>query len=262
MTTIRKGYADSTGGQIHYRSAGQRRSLPLVLLHQTASDSSMYEALMLELSDSFWIVAPDIPGFGGSPPLREPATMAGYARALYSCLASLDIGSCWLFGHHTGASIAVQMEHDHPGFARKLALSGPTLLSPAQRAALPDRAPPLSLKANGSHLTAVWERIFAKDPEAPLELIQRETLLTLSAAGSYREAYEAVAAQDFAGQLATIRCHTLVLAGDQDSLYEALDESLERLQNGRKHVIPGAGTYVCDRFARELAAILLEFFVP
>ena len=41
-TDLRKGYADTHFGQIHYRAAGSGSGLPLVLLHQTASDSVMY----------------------------------------------------------------------------------------------------------------------------------------------------------------------------------------------------------------------------
>lgn len=266
---IRRGYVETRDGQIHYREAGERRpgqgqgpasERPLVLLHQTASSSAMYEGLMAQLAPHFWIVAPDTPGFGESfcPPQR--ATMAYYARVLVEALAGLGITGCHLFGHHTGASIAVQLLTDVPTLAERLALSGPPYLSPAQKQAFRDNIRPLVLRPDGAHLVELWERLKAKDGEVPLALTHREFLLNLQAGERYHEAYLAVAEHDFEGQLAALTCPVLVMSGTRDSLWSSLEPAFQGLQRGQKQVLGDTSTYVCDRAPERLASLLIDFF--
>ncbi|MBN8658688.1 MAG: hypothetical protein J0M11_23325, partial [Anaerolineae bacterium] len=66
MSIIRKGYAETSEGQVHYREVKHASGTPLVLLHQTASSGMMYEPLMTLLKDDFHTIALDNPGFGAS----------------------------------------------------------------------------------------------------------------------------------------------------------------------------------------------------
>ena len=179
MTIIRKGYIDTSLGLIHYRAAGELDRPPLLLLHQTASSSAMYEALMRRLADRFHILAPDTPGFGESARPAGPASMAGYGAALSECAQRFGFSSPgFVFGHHTGASIAVQIESAAKGFCRKLALSGPPYLTATQKRALREGVIPIRIGPDGAHLQTLWQRLRAKDPSAPLALTHREFLLT------------------------------------------------------------------------------------
>ena len=47
---IKKAYADTSGGQCHYRYQSGI-SDPIVFLHQTPSSSQMFEAIMQRLQD-------------------------------------------------------------------------------------------------------------------------------------------------------------------------------------------------------------------
>ena len=47
MTTkIRKGYVDTSDGQVHYQTCGPGSGDPIALLHMTASAANSYDALM------------------------------------------------------------------------------------------------------------------------------------------------------------------------------------------------------------------------
>jgi pimeloyl-ACP methyl ester carboxylesterase len=61
------------GLSIFYREAGNREHPVLLLLHGFPSSSHMFRNLIAELSDSFYIIAPDYPGFGqsSSPGVKE-----------------------------------------------------------------------------------------------------------------------------------------------------------------------------------------------
>ncbi len=261
---IRRGYIDAAAGQVHYREAGRRGRPALLLLHQSPSTSAMYELLMRQLADDFHLLAPDTPGFGNSDPLQsgtDPVGIRDYAAVIAQFAAACEITPCFVFGHHTGAAIAVQLEHDFPGTARAMALSGPTLLTDEQRTTLPHRASPIPVAENGAHLQAMWQRIREKDEAAPHGLVQREVLSALAAGPAYLSSYEAVCRQDFAAQLNTIQCPVLVFAGDEDPLYAAVDPTVARLPRGQRADLRGGErTYVCERQAEAVARLLRDFF--
>jgi pimeloyl-ACP methyl ester carboxylesterase len=62
------------GTEIFYREGGEGSARTLLLLHGFPSSSAQYQALMERLEDRYHVIAPDLPGFGQSPPLEGPAT--------------------------------------------------------------------------------------------------------------------------------------------------------------------------------------------
>ncbi|MEX0827383.1 MAG: alpha/beta hydrolase [Haliea sp.] len=265
---IRKSYVDVVLGdnrlQIHFREAGDRCLPPLLLLHQSPSSSVMYVAMMQQLAGHFWLLAPDTPGFGGSDcfELDRPVEVSDYAAAMKAFLDVMGIGPCFVFGHHTGASVAVQLGYDFTDTIKAMSLSGPTYLSAELKVALPGLAETFPLQDDGGHLLSMWKRIRAKDPQADLRLSLRETLLAFSCDGNYPQAYAAVVRQPFAQQLATLKCPVQVFAGDQDPLSDSVDPTLEVLEKGeRASVSHGSRTYVCDRQAAEVSGLLKGFFL-
>lgn len=257
---IRRGYVPAGRLQVHYRRAGDAGAPLLVLLHQTPSTSAMYEPLMERLASRFDVLAPDTPGFGNSDALDEPFTIAAAGSALAAAVRWIRKEPAGWFGHHTGAALALQVAATQPQQVARLALSGPCLLDDALRARLPQLAAPVPVAADGSHLKALWDRMAAKDPEAPAAILQRETLAAAAAGASYPQAYRAVTEVDTAAQLRSLDCPTLVFAGTRDSLYGPLDGAFALLKHGRKAEIAGARTFACERQADDVAALLGDFF--
>ena len=66
MTTVKYRTADVDGFKIFYREAGPTGAPKLLLLHGFPSASHMFRDLIPLLADRFYIVAPDLPGFGNS----------------------------------------------------------------------------------------------------------------------------------------------------------------------------------------------------
>jgi pimeloyl-ACP methyl ester carboxylesterase len=66
MSTIQYRTADVDGFKVFYREAGQAGKPKLLLLHGFPSSSHMFRDLIPLLSDSYHIIAPDLPGFGQS----------------------------------------------------------------------------------------------------------------------------------------------------------------------------------------------------
>ncbi len=111
----------------------------------------MYEGLMGRLADRFHILAPDTPGLGESEGPVAAASIAGYGSALRECARKFGFSSpSFVLGHHTGASIAVQIESDAPGFCRRLALSGPPYLNATQKRALREGVIPIRIEPDAA----------------------------------------------------------------------------------------------------------------
>jgi pimeloyl-ACP methyl ester carboxylesterase len=229
MSIIRKGYADTPNGQVHFRQLNKVDGVPLVLFHQTASSGMMFESLMTLLADDFNTIAPDNPGFGASFPPPSLFTVQYLSDSLHAALTSLGVESCYVFGHHSGSAIAVQMAFDHPGFIKRMVLSGPPLLSVDQ--------------VNG----------------LALEIVHREVLLTQSARDTAQAAYQAVFDQPFGEQLASLEIPILVMAGENDTLRASLEPAHKLLRNGEMRVISGEGPYICDTNPQAVAEILKSF---
>jgi len=221
----------------------------------------MYESVMEQLQESYWCIAPDTPGYGGTAHPSEPGNIALYARVIRAALRELDIDRCWLFGHHTGASIAVQMLNDEPGLAEKLVLSGPPYLTQAQIETLVPKVAPVRLEEDGSHFMDVWDRIRAKAPHVPVHLTHREAVSNLQVGPRYLEAYTAVFEHDFETQLQAIETETLVMAGAQDTIRGSLEPSHALLQNGHLLALPTGGTYICDTHPDLVSSAISGFFV-
>lgn len=258
MTHLRRTYLNTRFGQLHCRLSGENHPHALLLLHQTASSGAMFEALMPHLYAGF-ILAPDTPGFGASF-IPEHFSIPFAAEAMVQALNELGIHSVDIFGHHTGAAIALQIATDHRALVRRLALSGPPLLTPSQKEKLAAGLTPPNLDEAGTYLQATWQRLRGRAPEAPFAFTLRETLLTLSAGEVYAEAYRAVFEQDIAGQLAAVTCPVLVMAGEHDTLRASVEPACALLQNARAEILPKAGPYLCDFQAEQVANLLNSFF--
>ena len=258
---IIKGYVNTPYGQVHYRSSpGPPTGTPLVLFHQTASSSVMYESLCAELGDDVWFFAPDTPGFGGTAAPPRTASIKYYADVLYASVRAMGIEKCWFFGHHTGASVAVQVAYDHPDLALKMALSGPPFLSEEEKAERRAAVHPIVVARDGSYLAATWERTWAKQPDMPEALAHRETVLNLHAGERYHEAYLAVFNHDFAGQLPQLRIPLLLMAGDLDTLWPHFDAACNAVPTAERAAFRGVGSLICDLRAKEVAETLRRFF--
>ena len=257
--SIRKGYADTPNGQIHFRQLKHVDGIPLVLFHQTASSGTMFEQVMTLLADDFHTIALDSPGFGASFQPPSLFSVQYLSDSLHAALTQLGVESCYAFGHHTGSAIAVQMAYDYPNFIKRMVLSGPPLLSVEQVEGLRASLQAFRIADDGGHLLQVWERIRKRDAALASDIVHREVLLTQSARDAAQGAYQAVFEQPFNAQLEALEIPILVMSGENDTLRASLEPAYRLLRNGEMRVIAGAGPYVCDTNPQAVAEILKSF---
>lgn len=214
----RRGYVDTSWGQIHYRERGTGE--PVLLLHQTPSSSSMWERVMHVFPEGFRLVAPDTPGFGCSdaPAVPDAEGLAWYAEQVVAVMDALGVERASLVGHHTGAMIATELAAASPERVDKLVLIGmlafrTTLqrhwwLNQVKRWQ-PDTTGAFLETSALPFLRAVVTR---DDPGQFLDSL----VAYLQAGPNYWWAYDAVFAYDTIARAPSVQAPTLLLVGDHE----------------------------------------------
>jgi pimeloyl-ACP methyl ester carboxylesterase len=225
MRSLRRGYVDTAGGQLHFHSvAGIEPAI--VFLHQTASSAQSYDPLLSALSLPNRLIAIDTPGFGGSFDLPGWPTLADYAGIVIEAADALAIDRFHLFGHHTGASLAIEIAAQVPRRLASLMLSGPVFMTPEEQAdfALHYRAPIQPVRS-GSHLLANWAYTESNNPSCSVELLHDAVVDLLRAWRARPQAYMAVAHHDTAARARALDLPVLLLTAPGDFFHASFDRA-------------------------------------
>lgn len=91
---------------VHYWSVGEGNGRPVVLLHGGFGDAwANWNAVIGGLGLSFYVIAPDLPGYGQSDPLARPSAEA-LTRWLAAFMDAIGQPQAALIGHSYGALVA------------------------------------------------------------------------------------------------------------------------------------------------------------
>lgn len=223
MPSILKAYHNTANGRIHYRflSSGREHTnlAPIILLHMSASSSSSMEKMMVHLADlGYPTYAPDYPGFGSSsPPATNPANIAFYCNTVFDFCKAMNLKQFHIFGHHSGACIAVEMAVLFPEHILSICLIGPALMTLEERMAKffdPFNEPVL----DGSHLLKTWQYLEHLNIGDDIDLKQRETLDNLRAWKGRNQIYLTIWNQDCMDLFTKVTCPILCLIAENDVL--------------------------------------------
>jgi pimeloyl-ACP methyl ester carboxylesterase len=116
--TVRMGTAD--GVTLQYLTAGSGPAI--VLLHGYAETSRMWRPLMPRLASRFTVIAPDLPGIGGSDIPADGLDMARSAARIHALVKGLGIGKAVVVGHDIGLMVAYAYAAQFPSETEKLVL--------------------------------------------------------------------------------------------------------------------------------------------
>jgi pimeloyl-ACP methyl ester carboxylesterase len=112
-----------------YYMAGQRNGgAPIVMLHGMSTSADSFREIMHELADTYWVIAPDIPGFGYSDN-TSPYTIPHLVEWLADLHWSLHLPEMVILGHSFGGILATSFALTYPEEVRRLLLLAPAILS-------------------------------------------------------------------------------------------------------------------------------------
>lgn len=115
------------GKKVYYSTYGDRTKPALILLHSLMVKGSTYRSLYAYLSDSFYIIAPDLPGFGKSSAPSTNWTFSEYAHAVEKILASLKITKAVVVGHSFGGAVGMYLSFLSPTVSHLILISPSSL---------------------------------------------------------------------------------------------------------------------------------------
>lgn len=227
---MKRGYAQTRLGQLHYACGGDTAKPAVLLLPQSGRSWSMYAGLAAELVGRYNVYAIDYPGSGSSDPLAADASLEDIAGAVVDFLDVLGLDRVHVYGLHTGNKVgaalaaawpnrlhrlvfAGQSHSIVPSNAKRLGTTGKTrakLLAPAD-----ERETALVQWADlFSHVSEAWwtEHIMRNiaDPSARAGALLRVTDELLAAQG-IPQLYRAIRSYDMERDLRRINVPTLIL---------------------------------------------------
>jgi pimeloyl-ACP methyl ester carboxylesterase len=250
---------------LHFLDPNPSGRPAVLLLHGLGADSTSWSLQLPALSQAgFRSVAPDAPGFGGSPYDGGGWNIRRVAGQMAGLLKELSTGPAHIVGLSMGGVIAQQFALDYPQLTRKLVLvSTFSILRPEdlsgwayfiRRAA---SVLTLGLKAQAQ---VVAQRVFPDPQDQEL----REMYLAVVARAdprAYRKAMTALGLFDSSKWLGLIKVPTLVITGADDSTVSPARQKLlvQGIRGARQVVIPDAGHAVSVDQAEQFNQALLEF---
>jgi len=225
--------------QTHYRRI--QPNLPtLFILHGWGSSSERWTGVIERLSGAGYdVLAPDLPGFGQSPPPSVPWNVEEYAAWASQFLQSLDVQPLLMIGHSFGGRVAIRLLQQNPSVSRGLVLCASSGLKH-----------PKTLKQQAAYLAAkAGNFIFSLPGLSALRNLARRTLYRSIGEYDYyrtdgimRETFQLVNEHDLAPGLETFAHPTLILWGDQDKTTPLADAHRFHalIPHSRLEILPGA----------------------
>ncbi|RFC62212.1 alpha/beta fold hydrolase [Fulvimarina endophytica] len=224
-----------------YHAVGEGE--PLVLIHGVGMRLEAWAPQIAAFSESHWVVAVDMPGHGGSAPLKTGADLTDFVAWFADVLDDLGLDRVNVAGHSMGALIAGGAAATlGERIARVALLNGVYLRGEEAAAAVRQRAALIEAGA-AIDLDGPLRRWFGEGSEHRDYYRQTRHWLEGVDPNGYATAYSAFANGDatFAGAWPGIRCPALFLTGrdDQNSTPLMAEAMAEAAPRGRAVVIEG-----------------------
>jgi pimeloyl-ACP methyl ester carboxylesterase len=116
--------------RVHYRTNASTTGVPVLLIHGNVSSSVFFETLIDALPEDYYVVAPDLRGYGETEALPLDATrgLKDWADDVHAFVEALGWQHFHLLGWSLGAGVAMQYAIDHS--ERLLSLTLESAMSP------------------------------------------------------------------------------------------------------------------------------------
>lgn len=244
---------NARGVRTRAATEGNPKKPALLLIHDFLESRLAWDDVMRPLADSFFVVAPDLPGFGESEkpnPARYAYTIEALSEAIVDVIAALGVGRASIVGHGLGGAIAITLAAEHADLVQRLVLVD-ALVYPPPRKISPQLAhlPVIGGVFFKQFYTRAMFRsyfhklVFGPSASVPLSRIDRhyELLSTPNARESAHAVMHAmVETRPVGARLGRIRAPVLVVWGHDDKLLPV--QHAQRLA----HEIAGAKLEILD----------------
>jgi pimeloyl-ACP methyl ester carboxylesterase len=269
----------SSGAELSFITAGDPSSPAVLLLHGFPSSSRMFRGIVPALSEAAYVIAPDLPGFGGSDVLPV-VSFRDLGQAILELLDRLAVGPRFVYLHDFGAPAGFHVAMQAPklvlGLIVQNANAHRTGLGPqwAATKAFWSEPSPDHEKAATAHLTLqgtrdqyvagvppeIATRISAEIWEEDWRVMNLPGRMDTQRAlikdyGNYVEQFDAIA--DY---LARWQPRALMLWGRHDAFFDLAETQswMRDLPRMEAHVFD-AGHFLLETHSAPSAALMVSF---
>jgi pimeloyl-ACP methyl ester carboxylesterase len=113
---------DANGVELHYLQVGHGDATPVVLLHGYTETSRMWQPLMTRLGGERVVIAPDLPGAGGSAMPASGYDKKTLAQDIHAMVQALGYRKVKLVGHDIGLMVAYAYAAQYPDEVESIVL--------------------------------------------------------------------------------------------------------------------------------------------
>lgn len=251
----------STGVELHYLEQGPSDGPVILFLHGYTDSHHSFDRALPLLPGRFHAYVLDQRGHGDSGRPECCYTQQDFARDVVAFMDAMDIPRAILVGHSMGSFIAQQVALDSPGNVRALVLIGsaPTGNNDGVR----------ELRDTVSSMRDPIDPVFVRQfqastvarpvPDAYLGTLVSESLKV--PVRIWKAALEGLIDEDHASRLANITAPTLIVGGDQDSIFSVAEQRAlaEAIPGSTIKLYPHVGHAPHAEIPQSFAADLTDF---
>lgn len=235
---------------------------PLLLINGIGGNIDMWEPVARQFPDRRLIMF-DAPGTGGSPALRRPLRMSGYADLVVRLLDQLGVDRADVLGYSWGGALAQELAHRAPERLGAVVL-GATMPGLGGQPPAPWVIGLMATPAryySRTYLRLVSPWIFGSAPGAAADsshgrarLRQPPTLV------GYSQQLYAISGWSSRGWLHTLTAPVLILAGAHDPLIPSRNGRIlaREIPDARLHVVDGGHLFLLEQ-ASQACAVVRDF---
>jgi pimeloyl-ACP methyl ester carboxylesterase len=128
---LNEGFIAGTGLRVFSGGEGP----PVVLLHGLAGCAANWVEVAAALAARHRVLALELPGHGGSPPLPESGGIDAFADAVAAAIEAEAAAPALVVGHSFGGQVALRVAERSPALVRGLLLVAPSGIETRRRAA-------------------------------------------------------------------------------------------------------------------------------
>jgi pimeloyl-ACP methyl ester carboxylesterase len=229
---------------LSYSEQGSPHGAPVIWLHGFTASHRHFDLNLPIFPREFHVFALDLRGHGDSDKPDCCYSHTDFVADVIAFMDALSLRRVSLVGHSMGSLIAHEIAVDHPERVEKLVLMGS-----APTAVGAPSTPPLEMLVAGlsDPIDPVFVRQFEQSiffgpvPDSFIDTATEESLKIPAAI--WQKVVAGIVTEDHSAELVNIRAPTLLLWGDQDTIFSRSDQDrlLALIPDSRLIVFPQTG---------------------
>jgi pimeloyl-ACP methyl ester carboxylesterase len=236
-------------------------SEPVVLLHPgLGGNIRLYSSWIPWLADRYRVLRVTARGQGGTerPSNRDPS-LGGYAQDIVELLDNLGVEDVNWVGASGGGILGQHMAISHPHRIASLSLIATTARFRSPMENYDEWLEPLDQDNQREFLERDSVRRFGTEWPARTEWIINELCRTSAAESALLHRW--IRTVDLVDHITDIKCPTLIVTGESDTLTSAGDASLmhDRIAGSRISILPGRPHNIAYTHPHEVAGVVRDF---